>query len=84
MRHPVSLSLLVVLVSAGSLAESRLNFPRLSNEPGTITGVAIVNPRDEAAAIKVTAYLEDGKILAGGGIQNPVEMVIEATSNWLS
>ena len=36
-----------------------------------------MNPRDEAAAIKVTAYLEDGKILAGGGIQNPVEMVIE-------
>ena len=76
-RHFLSLWWLVVLISPGSLAESRLNFPRLSNEPGTITGVAIVNPRDEAATITVTAYLEDGEVLAGAGIQNPVEMVIE-------
>ena len=60
-RHFLSLWWLVVLISPGSLAESRLHFPRLSNEPGTITGVAIVNPRDEAATITVTAYLEDGE-----------------------
>ena len=73
----VSLCWLCAFISTVSLAESRLNFPRLSNEPGTITGVAIVNPRDEAATITVTAYLENGALLAGEGIQNPVEMVIE-------
>ena len=76
-RHFLSLVWLWVFISTGSLAESRLNFPRLSNETGTITGVAIVNPRDEAATITVTAYLENGEIVAGEGIQNPVEMVIE-------
>ena len=76
-RHFLSLWWPCVLISAASFAESRLNFPRLANESGTITGVAIVNPRDEAATIQVTAYLEDGRILAGEGIQNPVEMIIE-------
>ena len=77
LRHFLSRWWLVLFISSASLAESRLNFPRLSNEAGTITGVAIVNPREEAAAITVTAYLEDGELLAGEGIQNPVEMVIE-------
>ena len=36
-----------------------------------------MNPREEAATITVTAYLEDGEVVAGEGIQNPVEMVIE-------
>ena len=64
-RHFLSLWWLYLLISVASFAESRLNFPRLSNESGTITGVAIVNPRDEAATITVTAYMENGEILAG-------------------
>ncbi len=61
-----------------SRAESELNFPRLANEPGTITGVAFVNPNGEDAPLRLTAYGAGGAMLQGPGINNPVDLMVPA------
>ncbi|MFQ5739487.1 MAG: hypothetical protein ACE5JX_10795 [Acidobacteriota bacterium] len=67
------------LISASRLqAESVLNFPRLSNQVDTITGVAFVNPTAENAPVTITAYGSQGTILQGKGIVNPVELTLPA------
>ncbi len=59
-------------------AASTLNFPRLSFEAGTLTGLAIVNPNDQSADITLTAYTAAGSIL--GTNQDPI--TIEANSQF--
>ena len=67
--------LLLILASSYPLqAESVLNFPRLSHEQDTLTGIAIVNPTDSEATLTVVAYGEDGLPLAG--INNPASLEI--------
>lgn len=54
-----------LLLAAGMAnAASVLNFPRLSAQPGTFTGVAIVNPSLDQAEVRLTAYGLDGRELA--------------------
>ncbi len=56
--------ILALLFFSGPIqAASTLNFPRLSFEAGTLTGLAIVNPNDQSADVTLTAYHADGLIL---------------------
>lgn len=66
------------LIPAPALAASTLNFPRLSFETGTFTGVAIVNPNGESAAVVLTAFAADGSLLSGPGFQNPASINVPA------
>lgn len=61
---------------AGLQAEKSLNFPRLSFEENTLTGVAIVNLSHQDAVVTLTAYDADGQWLKGA--QNPVEITVPA------
>ncbi len=65
------------LTTVGSArAESVLNFPRLDNTPSTLTGVAVINPNDGAAAVTFTAYRTDGSLFSGAGVVNPAVRMI--------
>ncbi len=59
-------------------ARSILNFPFLTFQKDTITGVAIVNLGEEDARVDVTAYVSGGQLLQGEGIENPVSLDVEA------
>ena len=71
--------LMLFLLTGGALqARSILNFPFLTFKKDTITGVAIVNLGTEDAQVEVTAYLSGGGLLAGQGIENPVQLEVKA------
>ena len=55
-----------------------MNFPFLTFEKDTITGVAIVNLGEEDAQVEVTAYVSGGQLLQGEGIENPVALEVKA------
>ena len=75
------LTLVILCCSFSTLqADSTLNFPRLSFDPTTFTGVAIVNPTDQDATVTLTAYGEDGQPLAG--IINPAEIIVAANQQF--
>ncbi|MBI2820693.1 MAG: hypothetical protein HYX74_00580 [Acidobacteria bacterium] len=77
-RPPYALlAMLLLALTPPVVADSVLNFPRLSNAPGSLTGVAIFNPSDQAAAVMVTAYDSQGQLLAGA-TQNPASLVVPA------
>ena len=59
-------------------SSSDLNFPRLSFEANTITGIAIVNPNATEAVVTLSAIDGLGANLAGQGITNPVQVKIPA------
>ena len=67
-RYRVFLQAVLVVITLFELsplqASSVLNFPRLSFESGTLTGLAIVNPNGESVDITLTAYNADGSLLA--------------------
>jgi uncharacterized repeat protein (TIGR01451 family) len=63
-------------------ASSTLNFPRLSFEQNTLTGIAIVNPSSQDAAVILTAYGTDGQPLSGSGFQNPVPVTVRANQQF--
>ena len=67
-----------ILWSLPAQASSTLNFPRLSFDESTYTGVTIVNPSDQEALITLTAYGENGQLLTG--IDNPVQETVPARS----
>ena len=70
--------LLALLFFSGPIqGASTLNFPRLSFETATLTGLAIVNPNDQSADITLTAFNADGGLLPG---VNSVGRTIEANS----
>ena len=80
-RYLVRLTLVILFCSFSTLqAESTLNFPRLSFDPTTFTGIAIVNPTDQDATVILTAYGEDGQSLAG--IMNPAEIMVAANQQF--
>ncbi len=75
----ISLVVWLLVIHAAALcveARSVLNFPRLSFEQNTLTGIAIVNPTDQLAVVTLTAYGADGRLLSGSGLQNPVQITI--------
>ena len=75
------LALITLWVLSTSLqAESTLNFPRLSFDPLTFTGIAIVNPSDQDATVTLTAYGEDGLTLVG--ISDPPSIIIPANQQY--
>ncbi len=82
-RYRVYLQAVLVVITLFGLpplqASSVLNFPRLSVEAGTLTGLAIVNPNDQNADITLTAYQADGSLLAG---VNSVQRTIAANSQF--
>lgn len=49
--------------SSAALAESRLVFPRLANQPSQVTGIAIVNLGTATAQVRLTAYDGEGAVL---------------------
>jgi len=59
-------------------SSSQLNFPRLSFEADTITGIAIVNPNPVEATVTLTAVDAQGNRVSGSGIKNPVQVKIPA------
>lgn len=70
-------SVVGVLVSV-TIGQSRLIFPRLSFEEGTLTGVAVLNPNSTAAVLTFTAYDHIGRVIEASGFDNPREITIEA------
>ena len=77
--HALALSLGLILASATLVqGASVLNFPRLSFETGTLTGVAIANPTNQAASVTITAYGVDGTVLTSSGFKNPTQLSIPA------
>ncbi len=73
---------IILLLGTQALAQSVLNFPRLSYEAGTLTGFAIVNPSDEAVPVTLTAYDDSGQIVEAEGFTNPREIVIPPNSQF--
>jgi hypothetical protein len=65
---------IISLTTVGVLGESVLNFPRLSNEEGTITGVTFFNPNPEEAQVEVTAYRANGTLFSG--FTNPAQVAV--------
>ncbi len=65
-----------------ALAGSTLNFPHLSFESGTLTGLAIVNPTGADAVVTLTAYGEDGTPLEAPGLANPVMIEVPANQQY--
>src|SRR5688572_19813735 len=75
----VSVIVLVAVIQICSLSgESILNFPRLSFEQNTITGIAIVNPTIQSATVTFTAFGADGKPVSAGNFQNPAQITVPA------
>ena len=68
------LALFIISFSASATvqAESKLNFPRLSAEESTLTGIAIVNPSATDAVVTFTAYGADGLPVPGALTPDPV------------
>ncbi len=66
----------VLLACSQGQAATTLNFPRVSFDPNTLTGVAFVNPTDQTATVQVVAYGEDGKPVTGDAFANPAELTI--------
>ena len=66
---------LIALVTVSVEAQSRLIFPRLSGDPGTITGVAVVNPGSLSASLAIIAFGKNGAQL---GTRD--ELAVEASS----
>ncbi|HEV8132694.1 MAG TPA: leucine-rich repeat domain-containing protein [Acidobacteriota bacterium] len=67
---------LLLRLSSSAQADSVLNFPRLSFEQNTFTGIALVNPSGQSAVVTFTAYGADGNLLAGSGFHNPAQITV--------
>ena len=78
LRGSLCLLSLFLMPFGGLEARSVLNFPFLTFEKDTITGVAIVNLGEEDAQVEVTAYISGGQLLQGEGIENPVALEVKA------
>ena len=78
LRGSLCLLSLFLMPFGGLEARSVLNFPFLTFEKDTITGVAIVNLGEEDAQVAVTAYVSGGQLLQGEGIENPVALEVKA------
>ncbi len=55
---------------------TELQFPFRSLADGLSTGIAVTNPADIRAKVKLSAYGHDGQMIAGAGITNPVEVIL--------
>ncbi len=57
--------------TAQTEASSVLNFPRLAAQPDSLTGVALVNPSAESAAVQLTAFGGDGTVIGQAELEIP-------------
>ncbi len=65
-------ALLVICFNVSSLwGVSILNFPRISFDTETLTGIAFVNPTRATARVEISAYGVDGQLLHGNTFENP-------------
>jgi len=58
--------------------QSRLIFPRLSFETGTLTGIAVLNPNGTSALVTFIGYDDTGQVIEAAGFENRREITIEA------
>src|SRR5690348_12508820 len=78
-RASLFLALLLLLCLPSVLgAQSVLQFPRVIETTDIFTGIAVGNPTAGSATVTFTAYQPDGTLLSGGGVTNPVTVVIPA------
>ncbi|HEY2931717.1 MAG TPA: carboxypeptidase regulatory-like domain-containing protein [Acidobacteriota bacterium] len=59
------------------LGTSELIFPRVAFDGGRFTGFAVANPGKVRARLTLTAYGENGRLLQGAGVTNPLPIDIE-------
>ena len=79
----VTRTLIVALSFLGlgtyAFASSTLNFPRISYDSGTFTGMAFVNPNTTQANITLRAYGPSGALIPQtSGFRNPVTLTVPA------
>ncbi len=77
-RMTITAFLLFVSLQATLWGSSILNFPRVSFDIGSLTGVAFVNPTQAPASVTITAFGADGQLLHGPGFVNPANIEIPA------
>lgn len=61
-----------------ALSSSTLNFPRISYDSKTFTGMAFVNPNSTQAVISLSAFGTDGTLIHRAGFTNPVTLTVPA------
>ncbi len=76
-RFWILFSVLLSMLTSVASGQSRLIFPRLSYEEGTLTGVALLNPNDTSAMVTLTAYDSGGQVIETDGLENPHQITIE-------
>ena len=59
-------------------AQSVLQFPRVLSSPDVSTTIGLTNPTPVPALVTLTAYVADGTLWTGTGIQNPVTVTLPA------
>ncbi|MEJ2145850.1 MAG: hypothetical protein P8020_12005 [Acidobacteriota bacterium] len=60
-----------------AFSSSTLNFPRISYDSQTFTGMAFVNPNNSKASITLSAYGTDGLLIHRTGFTNPVTLTVK-------
>ena len=78
MRYVLIAFLAILGLASFTTGQSRLIFPRVSFEAGTLTGIAVLNPNGTPALVTFTAYDESGQIIEAPGFENRKEITIEA------
>ena len=76
-RCVLILAIFGVLASFTS-GQSRLIFPRLSFEEGTLTGIALLNPNSTSASVTFAAYDDTGRLIEASGFENRRQIAIAA------
>ena len=66
------------LLASFTSAQSRLIFPRLAFEEGTLTGIAILNPNGTPASVTFIAYDDTGNLIEAPGFESRREITIQA------
>jgi hypothetical protein len=61
-----------------SFSSTTLNFPRISYDSKTFTGMAFVNPNSTQADITLSAFGTDGTLIHRTGFTNPVTLTVPA------
>ncbi len=69
---------LLLVLTANSFAGSRLIYPRAPVAADNYTGIAVLNPGASSARLTIKAFKQDGTLLAGEGISNPVVIDLPA------
>ena len=74
----LALCLATALLPSVLSAQSILNFPRVISSDQVFTGIAVGNPTPNMVTVTFTAFVADGSLVAGGGVENPTTKMIAA------